>query len=314
MFSIDAELPARRHDLGLDGIAPSALTPSVAVVTGGSRGIGRMTACALAGAGAAVAVLARSHDDLHETVAEIEREGGTAMAAIADVLDPASMAAALDRVWRAFGSVDLLVNNAGVLGPIGPLWEVDAADWWHTMEVNLRGVLTCSQAVLPKMVARRRGRIVNIASQAGVHRWPLVSAYSVSKAALVKLTENLAHETARFGVGVFSVHPGLLPIGMSETALPDDQEADAYATHIKAWVAHEIAVGRGGDPRRAMRLLVRIARGDADALSGRHVSVHDDLDDLLARIDVVREHDLYVMRPERFEPEPGAPVDGEVAA
>ena len=84
------------------------------------------------------------------------------------------------------------------------------------MDVNLRGLLLTTQLVVPEMVARGRGRIINMASQAGTYRWPLVSAYSVSKAAVVKLTENLAHEVGRHGVRVFSVHPGLLPIGMSE--------------------------------------------------------------------------------------------------
>ena len=96
------------------------------------------------------------------------------------------------------------------------------------MEVNLGGILRCTQLVLPEMVARRRGRILNLTSQAGSHRWPLVSAYSVSKAAVVKLTENLAHETSRYGVSVFSVHPGLLPIGLGETGLPDAAPADSY--------------------------------------------------------------------------------------
>jgi NAD(P)-dependent dehydrogenase (short-subunit alcohol dehydrogenase family) len=193
------------------------------------------------------------------------------------------------------------VNNAGILGPIGPAWDVDAGEWWQTMEVNLRGVLLSTQLVLPEMTARRRGRILNLASQAGSYRWPLVSAYSVSKAAVVKLTENVAHETSRYGISVFSVHPGLLPIGLGETGLPGPAAPDSYAGRIRTWVEHEFDHGRGADPAAAMRLMVRLARGDADALSGRHVSVHDDLDAMLARIDVVRDHDLYVLRPERLE-------------
>jgi NAD(P)-dependent dehydrogenase (short-subunit alcohol dehydrogenase family) len=149
------------------------------------------------------------------------------------------------------------------------------------------------------MVERRRGRIINITSQAGAHRWPLVSGYSVSKAAVTKLSENLAHETARHGISVFSVHPGLLPIGMSET-MAAREAATVYEEHIRQWADIELRTGRGADPDRAVGLILRLAAGDGDALSGRHLSVHDDLDSLLARVAEVRDHDLYVLRPDRL--------------
>ncbi len=162
-----------------------ALAGSVAVVTGGGRGIGRVLALALAGAGAAVGLIARSPDQLAESVQLIEAAGGVAAAASADLSDPEAAATAVDKLRHEFGPVDLLVNNAGISGPIGPGWEVPEQDWWRTIEVNLRSVDLCSRLVLPEMVARRRGRIVNVTSQAGVFRWPLASAYSVSKAAVV---------------------------------------------------------------------------------------------------------------------------------
>ena len=134
------------------------------------------------------------------------------------------------------------------MGPVGPLWEIDPVEWWTTMDVNVRGIVLCSQLVLPDMVAANRGRIINITSQAGVHRWPLVSAYSVSKAAVVKLTENLALETSRHGVGVFSVHPGLLPIGISET-FAAHTPTTSHEARIRRWALNELAEGRGADPR-----------------------------------------------------------------
>ncbi len=275
------------------------LQGSVALVTGGGRGVGRIVACALADAGAAIALVARSDDELAHTVHLIEAAGGRAAAATADVTDPHDVAAAVTHLQRELGPIDLLVNNAGVVGPIGPLWEVDAAAWWTTMDVNLRGIVLCAQLVLPQMVARRRGRIINITSQAGVHRWPLVSAYSVSKAAVVKLTENLAHETSRYGISIFSVHPGLLPIGMSET-VTGHAPTTPHEDHVQRWTLNELAEGRGADPERAVELLLRLAAGHGDSLSGRHLSVHDDLDAVLARVHEVRDHDLYVLRPERL--------------
>jgi 5-hydroxydodecatetraenal polyketide synthase CpkA len=193
----------------------------------------------------------------------------------------------------------VLVNNAGVLGPVGPLWENDLDAWWSTMDVNLRGLILTTQLVLPEMIERRRGRILNITSQAGAYRWPLVSAYSVSKAAVVKLSENLAHETSRFGISVFSVHPGLLPIGMT-TSVVGLEPATPHIARVQRWADHEMTIGRGAEPDDAVALILRLAAGEADELSGRHLSVHDDLDGLLARLDEVRRRDLYVMRPERL--------------
>jgi NAD(P)-dependent dehydrogenase (short-subunit alcohol dehydrogenase family) len=96
---------------------------------------------------------------------------------------------------------------------MGPAWEVKEEDWWRTVEVNLRSAALCSRLVLPEMVARRRGRIVNLTSQAGVFRWPWMSAYSVSKAAIVKFTENLGHETGRHGISVLAFIPGFCGSG-----------------------------------------------------------------------------------------------------
>ena len=155
------------------------------------------------------------------------------------------------------------------------------------MDVNVRGIVLCAQLVLPGMVAARRGRIINLTSQAGVHRWPLVSAYSVSKAAVVKLTENLALETSRYGISVFSVHPGLLPIGISETVAAHTPTTP-HEDHIRRWALNELAAGRGADPDQAVELLLRLAAATPTALSGRHLSVHDDLDAVLARLPEVQ--------------------------
>ncbi len=200
------------------------------------------------------------------------------------------------------GPVDLLVNNAGIVGPVGPAWEVDGDDWWRTMEVNVRGTMLTTQLVLPDMVTRRHGRIVNLSSHAGVFRWPLVSAYSVSKAAVVKFTENLALETSRHNVAVFSVHPGLLPVGMGEQAFVDGSPPDSDEAHVYAWVRREIDEGRGADPERAVELIVKLASGRYDELSGRQLSVHDDIDAVLDEIDEVRDHELYVLGLQKLPP------------
>jgi NAD(P)-dependent dehydrogenase (short-subunit alcohol dehydrogenase family) len=116
-------------------------------------------------------------------------------------------------------NLDLLVNNAGQFGPVGPIAITDPGEWWQTLEVNLRGPLYCVRAVLPGMLRRGHGRIINASSSSGFAAVPMLLAYSVSKAALYRLTENLAMETRGHGVTVFTIIPGLVRTAMSESAL-----------------------------------------------------------------------------------------------
>jgi NAD(P)-dependent dehydrogenase (short-subunit alcohol dehydrogenase family) len=192
--------------------------------------------------------------------------------------------------------VDVLINNAGITGPAGSMWDTDPAHWWRALEINLGGAFALTSIVLPEMIAAGRGRILNITSHAGIYRWPLMSAYAASKAALVKLTETLAAETRPHGVSVFSVDPGLLPIGLSDAALrrPTDPETDEG--RVSGWIRDQLASGQGAEPRRAAALIRELAAGRADRLSGRHIRVNDDLDAMLARIDEIDREDLHTLR------------------
>ena len=272
------------------------LTGTVVLISGGGRGLGRLLARTAASKGAAVALIARSGDELAETVAEIEQAGGTAAAAIADVTDHIATAAAVAELRERLGPAGVLINNAGVAGPAGPMWDADPAEWWRTLEVNLGGVYTLTRIVLPDMIAAGHGRVLNITSYAGVYRWPMQAAYAISKAALVKLTENLAAETRRYGVPVLSVDPGLLPIGFSQArrnSAPDPGTAEA---RIAGWVRDRLSSGHGADPSQAAHLILQLACGRGDPLSGRHLTAADDLGTLLGRMDQIQDEDLHVLR------------------
>ena len=267
----------------------------VALVTGGGRGIGRAVATALAAEGAAVAVVARTATELQQTAEAILAAGGDAIPVVADVARPADVARAVEAT-RALGPIELLVNNAGVGGSIGPMWESDPESWWRAVEINLRGTFNCTNAVLPEMVQRERGRIINVASDAGVYRWPLVSHYAVAKAAVIKLTENLATEARRHGITAFAIHPGLVRVGLTQAALDAEVDDGAPEARVHAWVRKQLEDGLEVPLDRSVELVVRLASGEADELSGRYISVHDDLDDLLARADTIRRDDSHVLR------------------
>jgi NAD(P)-dependent dehydrogenase (short-subunit alcohol dehydrogenase family) len=268
----------------------------VALVSGGGRGVGRLLGARLAGAGAAVGLIARSADELAAAAGEIHRAGGTVAAAVADVADHRAAAAAVSELRHQLGAADILINNAGISGPVGPLWQAQTADWWRAIEVNLGGAFVLTQLALEHMIPAGKGRIINITSYAGVYRWPLLSAYAASKAALVKLTETLAEETRPHGVSVFSVDPGLLPIGLGEAALKASAGGRTPEGRVQRWIRDQLAAGRGADPEEAARLILTLASGRADRLSGRHLSVSDSLDALLARIDQIERDDLHTLR------------------
>ena len=272
------------------------LQRQVALVTGGGRGLGRAFAAGLAKAGARVAVVSRTVDELAETVRMIEITGGEARAFPADVSDPAAVAAMVQSVERSLGPVELLVNGAGAGGPFGPTWETDAGQWWRCLEVNLRGCFLCCHALLPGMIARRRGRIINVASGAGTVAVPYMSAYVTSKTAVIRFTETLAAELRTSGVSVFSIQPGTVRTRMAEHLL----ESDAGRKWLP-WFGEIFEQGKDDTVEPGTRLVLFLALGAGDALSGRFLAVPDNPAEVARRATEVERDELYVLRMRRLE-------------
>jgi len=247
------------------------LTGQVALVTGGGRGIGANIARELAEVGARVAVAARTKGQVEDVARQIN-----GLALEADVTDRGGVSRMVVETERNLGPIQLLVANAGIGNQDGATWDVDPGDWWRVLEVNVLGVHLCCRAVIPGMLERGNGRIVITGSGAAYLPGSDHTAYPASKAAVCRYGEALANELDG-RIPVFFFSPGLVRTAMTEPMATDDTP----------WTP----------PECAPRLVVQLASGRYDALAGRYLHAeHDDLDDLLARIDDVREHDLNAIR------------------
>lgn len=269
--------------------------PPVALVTGAGRGIGRAIAARLAADGISVALVARSADELAETASQIAgaRPGASTAVCSADVTDARSVAAALAAA-RELGPIDLVVNAAGVDGPHQPFHEVDLDAWWRVVEVNLRGTAVVTRAVLPGMIARGRGRIIQLASDAAGRPSPRNSAYACSKAAVLRLTDSLAAELTGTGVSVFAVSPGLVRTAMTER-IWQMMETSRWEPGVTP-----IAPFMWSEPARVAELVSFLASGRGDALSGRYLHVlMGDPAQQAERAAEVAARDLWTLRIQR---------------
>jgi NAD(P)-dependent dehydrogenase (short-subunit alcohol dehydrogenase family) len=279
------------------------LRGSIALITGGGRGVGRLFALRLAAEGATVVLVARSADELDEVADCVESSGGHAKTFVVDVTDIVAVQNVVARIEKQVGPIDVLINNAGIFGPIGNTWECDWQAWWKTIEVNLGGAVAFSHSVIPHMASRRRGRIVNMASQAGAFRWPTVSAYSVSKDALIKFSENLALECNASSIRVFAYHPGLLPLGMTLQGKVLEGATNHAQARVGAWCRAQLESEVVASEEDAADKLVMLLSGKHDVLTGRYITVWDDLDVLAERVGDAStdEYKNYLMlRPQRW--------------
>jgi 3-oxoacyl-[acyl-carrier protein] reductase len=263
----------------------------VALVTGGNRGLGRAVALGLGAAGFAVAAVGRSADELAQTQEQLDGNGVPSVACIADVTDLAAVQHSVAVTEKALGPISALVNNAGSMLAIGPLWEVDPGNWWTDIETSLGGTFNFCRCVIPGMLVRQHGRILNVASYAGVRAAPYQSGYACGKAALANLTESLAASLAPHGVQAFTITPGFV-----DTQLTRQMTATAEG---RRWLP-EAGTREGLDPQLFVRLAVTLALGEADVLSGRFLHALDDVSQLVDRVGEIEDEELYVARLRRL--------------
>ncbi len=231
------------------------LEGKVAVVTGAGGRIGVSLVRRLASEGAAVAAADLSAGSIGPLVEEIVSGGGRALAVTFDVTDGAAVAEAFTQIERELGPVDILVNNAGLVRNRAEAFQlVDDAYWKRILEVNLSGPMICTQRILAGMIARKRGKIINISSIAGVSGLPGWADYSASKGGLISFTETVAMEAGRHGITVNCVSPGMI---CADNAMENDG----------TWL------GRSGAPDEVAAAVAFLASSEADFITGSNIMV-----------------------------------------
>ena len=260
------------------------LNCTVAVVTGAGRGIGREIALHQARNGAKVAVLARTAGEIDETASLIGAEGGVAISLPVDLVDRQAVEHVLDRIASELGPIDLVVNNHGSFRAFGPIWECNPDVWWQDVEINLRGTFHTCRVVAPPMLARGKGRIVNLVGGGTGNSFPNGSGYASSKAAIMRFTECL-NDTTGGGVLAFAVDPGLVRTSMTELQL-FSEAGRTYLPNIQQLFDDGVNI----PPSRAAALIADIAAGRFDTLAGRLLRAIDDrqlleqeMNDIVAR-------------------------------
>jgi len=266
-----------------------------AIVTGGTQGLGRRIVETFLREGASVTYCARNHDDIAVSTKELAALGFDAFQALPlDISIPAAAAQLVSLAESTFGEVGVLVNNAGIYGPIGATEDVSAEEWIACQEINLHAPLRLCQAVIPLMKARGGGKILFISGGGATHPMPRFTAYAASKAGLVRLAESLAAELADFGIDVNSVAPGALNTRLVAQVLAagPDKAGEAMYEKNKAWNENGAV-----SPQRGADLCVFLASPASDGITGRLISAQwDPWENFSELKEELMASDIYTLR------------------
>lgn len=250
------------------------LKSRVAVVTGGERGIGKQMALLLAREGADLAILGALPDELEVLRKEVEALSRRCLAYKVNVSDESQVNAAIDTTLKTLGRIDILINNAAILGPAAPVAQLSAQSWTEEIAVNLTGSFLCCRAVLPGMMERKSGKIINMTSVAGQRAYPLRSSYAVSKAGLIALTRTLAAEVGPYNIQVNAIAPG--PVAGSRMKRVIEERARSTGqslAEVEASYLGALALGRMVEEEDVARMALFLASNEGDNITGQVFNV-----------------------------------------
>ncbi|MCM8830164.1 MAG: SDR family oxidoreductase [Candidatus Omnitrophica bacterium] len=265
----------------------------VAIITGSGTGIGRAIAIEFAKNGASVVCCGRRLEKIQETVSIIKNFGGRAIAVKTDITKLEEVKNLVYETLKTFGSIDILFNNAGSFQTIGGLWEIDPEEWWKDVEINLKGLMFCCWAVLPYMMEKNSGIIINMNGGGATFPLPGGSAYGCSKAAVMRLTETLAKELEKVGsnVIVFGIGPGLVKTEMTELQVISEKG--------RKWIPSTkecFEKGQVNSLELCAKTAMELIKISCPEINGRNFAAGQDINELQKQLLKIKEDDLLVMR------------------
>ncbi len=269
------------------------LRGKTAIITGAGKGIGRGIARAYAAEGAKLVLVSRTLAQVEEAAEEARVAGAEASALAVDVSNPGDARRMVEHTLERYSRVDVLVNNAAILGPVGPLHLNDAEHWAQAININVTGLMLCCHAVLPHMIEQDGGKIINL-SGAGVTRASeTISAYGTSKAAVVRFTETLALEMREYNVSVNALGPGQIDTELLDPMAGDDSLIEP----VMGAMVRRTKSGRGASLEEAAALAVWLGSDASDGLTGRLISAtQDGWRELGPQIPRIMASDQYTLR------------------
>ena len=246
------------------------LSGKIVLISGGGRGIGRATAEAFAAQGAKVVITSRTAKELNATAKAIKAQGGDVLAVVADVASKTSVAKLMRAATQKFGAIEVLVNNAAILEPVEPLWKAPHKAFLQNLRVNIDGVFLCAQAVLPAMMARKSGVIINISSGAARGNHYGWGAYSATKAAVDSLTRTMANELKDYHIAVNALYPGIAETAMQQKIRATEEEQMGGGAQ---WFRERFERGENAPPEYPAKFIVWLAQ--QTELTGQALDIND---------------------------------------
>jgi NAD(P)-dependent dehydrogenase (short-subunit alcohol dehydrogenase family) len=268
------------------------LKDKISIITGGGRGIGKAMAKRFAEEGSIVILAGRSNEELESAIEEIKNIGGNGIFIQADISRISDVQSLVKKVIEKYSKIDILVNNAGIIIPIGPIHEVNVEDWEKNIRTNVFGIFYCIKTVLPYMISKNYGKIINISGGGAFKTMPNFSAYGASKAAIVRINEIVAAEVMEHNICVNAIAPGAI-----KTKITYDIIESGNRAGIEAERAREVVEKGDEGIEKVTELAIFLASDESSGLSGKTISARwDDLDYIKKNISDIQNSDKYTMK------------------
>jgi NAD(P)-dependent dehydrogenase (short-subunit alcohol dehydrogenase family) len=267
------------------------LDGKVSVITGAGRGLGKEIAKKLAQEGSFVILLSKTKEHLDDSLNEIKNLGFNAISFQCDISDYSQVEKTFHKISKDFPKIDIIVNNAAILQPIGPFLKTDLSDWKKSFQTNLFGAVHILKNVLPIMEKNNSGKIINISGGGAFNPFPNFSAYAVSKSALIRLTETLAKEYEDYDISFNSVSPGTMKTQMTQLVIENPN-----LSGNEFFKAKKTMETGGSSLQKILDLILFLASNRSNGLSGKSISAQwDDLSYIKKNIDLIQNSNLYTL-------------------